>query len=36
VTAVKTHQQINVVHTRCPGTKFPAATFIANLKKPAR
>lgn len=29
---VKTHQQINVVHTRCPGTKFPAKTFIDSLK----
>jgi LysM repeat protein len=30
--AVKTHQQINVVGTRCPGTKFPARSFIAKLK----
>lgn len=33
--AVKTHQQINVVHTRCPGSKFPTRAFLANLKKPA-
>jgi murein DD-endopeptidase MepM/ murein hydrolase activator NlpD len=31
-TAVKTHQQINIVHTRCPGTRFPAASFIGSLK----
>jgi hypothetical protein len=29
--AVKTHQQINVVHTRCPGTKFPTRTFLNGL-----
>ncbi|MEW6306150.1 MAG: N-acetylmuramoyl-L-alanine amidase [Verrucomicrobiota bacterium] len=33
VSAVKTHQQINVVHTRCPGTKFPESSFLAKLKK---
>jgi len=33
--AVKTHQQINVVGTRCPGSKFPTRSFIAELKKPA-
>lgn len=33
--AVKTHQQINVVHTRCPGSKFPSRSFLANLKKTA-
>lgn len=33
--AVKTHQQINVVHTRCPGSKFSSRSFLANLKKPA-
>jgi hypothetical protein len=33
--AVKTHQQINVIHTRCPGAKFPAATFVASVKAPA-
>lgn len=33
--AVKTHQQINVVHTRCPGTKFPTSRFISSLKSPA-
>jgi hypothetical protein len=32
--AVKTHQQINVVSTRCPGTKFPAASFLGSLKPP--
>ena len=30
--AVKTHQQINVVKTRCPGTKFPAKTFFLSLQ----
>lgn len=33
--AMKTHQQINVVHTRCPGSKFPTRSFLAKLKKPA-
>ncbi len=33
--AVKTHQQINVLHTRCPGTKFPTSKFISSLKSPA-
>jgi len=33
--AVKTHQQINVVHTRCPGRYFPAKSFSASLKTPA-
>jgi N-acetyl-anhydromuramyl-L-alanine amidase AmpD len=33
--AVKTHQQINVVHTRCPGSKFPTRSFLAKLKRPA-
>ena len=32
---VKTHQQINVVHTKCPGSKFPSRSFIASLKTPA-
>ncbi len=30
--AVKTHQQINVIHTRCPGSNFPTATFLESLK----
>ena len=30
--AVKTHQQINVVHTRCPGAKFPTQAFCDSLK----
>jgi hypothetical protein len=30
--AVKTHQQINVVHTRCPGRHFPTRSFLAFLK----
>jgi murein DD-endopeptidase MepM/ murein hydrolase activator NlpD len=30
--AVKTHQQINVVHTQCPGSKFPTRAFLARLK----
>ena len=33
--AVKTHQQINIVHTRCPGAKFPTDSFLASLKSPA-
>jgi LysM repeat protein len=32
VKAVRTHQQINVVHTRCPGAKFPARSFIDSLR----
>lgn len=32
VAAVKTHQQINIVRTRCPGSRFPTQTFLANLK----
>jgi hypothetical protein len=31
--AVKTHQQINIVHTRCPGAKFPTANFLGSLKQ---
>lgn len=31
--AVVTHQQINVVHTRCPGAKFPLKSFMASLAK---
>ncbi len=34
--AVKTHQQINIVHTRCPGTKFPTKTFLDSLPDPRR
>ena len=30
--AVKTHQQINVVHTRCPGTNFPSRSFFDSLQ----
>lgn len=29
--AVRTHQQINVVRTRCPGRKFPTTTFLRDL-----
>jgi len=29
---VKTHQQINIVGTRCPGSKFPAKSFLSGLK----
>jgi len=32
---VKTHQQINVVNTKCPGSKFPMRSFLASLKSPA-
>jgi murein DD-endopeptidase MepM/ murein hydrolase activator NlpD len=31
-TAVKTHQQINIIHTRCPGARFPAASFVGSLR----
>ena len=34
--AVKTHQQINIVHTRCPGAKFPASSFLDSLQSPGR
>ena len=34
--AVKTHQQINVIHTRCPGTKFPIKGFLDSLPGPHR
>jgi LysM repeat protein len=34
--AVKTHQQINIVHTRCPGAKFPAGSFLESLKSAGR
>ena len=29
--AVKTHQQINIVSTRCPGVKFPTRSFLDSL-----
>jgi len=29
--AVKTHQQINVVYTRCPGKYFPTRSFVKGL-----
>ncbi len=32
--SVKTHQQINVTHTRCPGRHFPTRDFLAKLKQP--
>jgi LysM repeat protein len=34
--AVKTHQQINIVPTRCPGSKFPTRTFLNSLQAPGR
>jgi len=34
--AVKTHQQINIVHTRCPGAKFPVKSFLDSLRSPGR
>lgn len=34
--AVKTHQQVNVVHTRCPGTQFPTRSFLESLQGPKR
>jgi len=30
--AVKTHQQINVLYTRCPGQHFPTKRFLASLE----
>ncbi len=33
LSAVKTHQQINPIHTRCPGVRFPAETFIDELRR---
>lgn len=33
--AVKTHRQINVVSTRCPGKNFPTSEFLNRLKQPA-
>ena len=32
--AVKSHQQINVVKTRCPGKNFPTRSFIKGLRAP--
>jgi N-acetyl-anhydromuramyl-L-alanine amidase AmpD len=32
-TAVKTHQQINPIYTRCPGRHFPAADFAPGSTK---
>ena len=34
--AVKTHQQINVVHTRCPGSKLPTKAFLDSLRAPGK
>jgi len=34
--AVKTHQQINIVRTRCPGAQFPASSFLESLNSPGR
>ena len=31
--AVKTHQQINPIYTRCPGKHFPAKSFLKELKE---
>jgi hypothetical protein len=36
ISAVKTHQQINIVHTRCPGAKFPLQSFLDSLHSPGR
>ena len=33
VDAVKTHQQINPIYTRCPGRNFPAKSFLRELKE---
>jgi LysM repeat protein len=34
--AVRTHQQINVTRTECPGRQFPTRTFLARLKATGR
>lgn len=31
---VKTHQQINIIGTRCPGKKFPTNSFLSGLRTP--
>jgi len=31
--ALKTHQQINPIYTRCPGHNFPTKTFLQTLKE---
>jgi len=31
--AVKTHQQINPIYTRCPGKHFPAKSFLKELRE---
>ena len=31
--AIRTHQQINPIYTRCPGHNFPAKTFLQTLKE---
>ena len=31
--AVKTHQQINPIHTRCPGRNFPVASLLKGLRQ---
>jgi LysM repeat protein len=36
ISAVKTHQQINIVHTRCPGSKFPVKSFLESLRSSGR
>src|SRR5438445_1641579 len=33
VDALKTHQQINPIYTRCPGHNFPVKTFLKELKE---
>lgn len=30
--AVTTHQEINVIHTRCPGRHFPSKTFLRGIQ----
>ena len=34
--AVRTHQQINPIYTRCPGHNFPAKSFLNALKEEIR
>ena len=34
--AVKTHQQLNIVHTRCPGARFPTKRLLDSLPSPGR
>ena len=34
--AVKTHRQINIIGTRCPGSHFSTRSFLNSLRTPGR